>query len=280
MYKVSNLIACLAIVGMLVGCSGRLSKSATPVSFNTEHLKCGNSEVTLGTAGSTTETQDPVILFYFHGLGQTYKEPFKLPAKKPYAQSALDEYPKLTIASCNYSEQIVWYTPETLASATCGINHLFEKLPGARIILAGTSMGGCAALSYAVIAPEQIRKRIIGVVAVYASGDLARLYGLTKEKKVTDGLLSGFGGTPEQKREGYNRSSLVPNLATLPEHVRIYLISANHDVTIPTVMQQELYKLLVAKHIACKLESFEGTHLGPPISGSFERGLRFVLSDK
>jgi pimeloyl-ACP methyl ester carboxylesterase len=273
--KIIVLIAIIAIVGVIAGLV--IKTKPASVVYKIENVKCGSAEIVLGTAERRTATQDPILLFYFHGLGQTFTEPFKLPAKKTFAQSALEEYPFLTIAACNYSEKIVWYNADNLTSATCGINHILSQMPTARIVLAGTSMGGCAALTYAATAPAEIRNRIIGVVAIYACGDLTKLYQLTQEKRATDGLLSGFGGPPERNLERYNRASLIPNLTGLSKNMRVYLISANRDVVIPTVMQDELYKVLLADNIACKLETFEGTHLGFPVSGSFERGLHFVL---
>ncbi len=275
--KISLILIASIVMAVALAIELAFRMRPAAVVYKTENVKCGDSEVVLGTFENKTRTQDPVLLFYFHGLGQTYTEPFKLPVKRTYAQSALQDYPLLNIVSCNYSENIVWYNQDTLASATCGITHILDQLPAAHIILAGTSMGGCAALTYAAIAPEEIRKRIIGVVAVYATGDLARLYKLTQEKRVTDGLLNRFGGPPEKKLEQYNDSSLVPNLSKLPNNIHVYLISASHDVAIPTVLQAELYKTLQDDHVICKLETFEGTHESPPISGSFERGLHFVL---
>ena len=140
----------------------------------------------------------------------------------------------------------------------------------------GTSMGGCVALNYAAQAPAEIKDKITGIVSVEGAGDLGQLYNMTKSPAVQVGLIGAFGGTPLQLPEIYAKKSLFANMASLPAHIKVAVVSARKDDIVPKDLQKDLVHKLEEKNIPAKLIEIDGGHR-VPAAPVYQEALDFVL---
>lgn len=163
-----------------------------------------------------------------------------------------------------------------MSDITQNIRAVWQKFPFKRIVLMGTSMGGCTALTYAAQAPDDIKQKIQGIVSVEGAGDLSRLYDLTDNTTVKAALASIMGGDPKHAPEQFKHKSFIPNSGGLPNAVRVAVISAQKDNIVPPQLQQELVDALNKHHTPVKLISVDGGHGAPPAS-FYVQGLDFAL---
>ncbi len=120
--------------------------------------------------------KDLTLVVYLHGMGSTYMEPFLTPKDKPISQALLEHNPTMVVASLNYRGQSAWANDVAVADIDQNIRELVNRFPISKIVIMGTSMGGCSALAYSYLAADDIKAKMIGVVAAEPAGDLALLF--------------------------------------------------------------------------------------------------------
>jgi dienelactone hydrolase len=198
------------------------------------------------------------LIVYLHGMGGSFYEPFIFPKDKPLGPALLERDNSLIMLSCSYRNKASWGSDAALADITQNIRELCQQFPIQKIVMMGTSMGGCTAMNYAATAPSDIQEKISGVVSVESSGDLSGLY---RESKVLQSALAeAFGGTPEQVPSVYRGKSSINNVSRLPKRVRVCIVSATRDDIIPPHFQKELMRVLQDNGIATSLIEVNTRH--------------------
>lgn len=216
------------------------------------------------------------LLVYLHGMGSTYMEPFLVPKNKPIVQALQERQRDSVLISCSYRKSASWGSDAGLADVSQNIREVCQQYPISKIIMVGTSMGGSAALTYAAIAPADIKRMIEGVVSIESAGDLAALYDETEQPLVKTGLAEALGGNPNERPQTYSQKSFLHNLDTLPRGLKVAVISAQDDSVVPPHFQKDIVEALKARNVPAKLIEMPGNH-DIPDSSLYQEGLDFVL---
>jgi predicted esterase len=219
---------------------------------------------------------DDILIVYLHGMGSSYLEPFMYPEPTPVATAFAKRWANVCILSCNYRQQASWGRDEAMADISQNIREIEQQYPIKQIVIAGTSMGGCTALTYATEAPDDIKQKIVGVLSVEGAGDLAKLYQTTAYDDLRKALEQALGGTPTTAPAEYARKSFLPNIAKLGTSVRVAVVSATHDNVVPTPLQEEIVKELQNNHHPVDLIKVESVHKPPP-DDIYVKAMDFVL---
>lgn len=220
-----------------------------------------------------------ILVLYLHGLGGTFEEPFKYPSKRrSYALSAVEKFPDVVFASCDYGNIGTWGSDTCFGDVTSAIKELSRQFPFKSIVLAGSSMGAATVLTYATQAPEEIRRKIIGLVVIYPTGDLLELYQTTSTAIMRLALEKGLGGTPESVKSHYINASFFTHLNAFPHHSRVSILSADQDKSVRTRLQRKVASELEAISIPVQLETVTHEHYEAPRAQHFAKGLAFVLN--
>jgi dienelactone hydrolase len=151
-----------------------------------------------------------------------------------------------------------------------------QQFPVKRIYLIGSSMGGCMALSYSALAPDDIKKQMAGLICIEGAGDLAELYHKTNLDDARRTLRDCFGGAPEQVSVAYAGKSMLPNISGVPGQLRIAIISARQDHTVPPELQDQVFKAFKSQGRPVVLLPVEQDHGWPNIK-VVDQALDFVL---
>jgi acetyl esterase/lipase len=220
--------------------------------------------------------KDLTLVVYLHGMGSTYMEPFLTPKDKPISQALLEHNPTMVIASLNYRGQSAWANDVAVADIDQNIRELVNRFPISKIVIMGTSMGGCSALAYSYLAADDIKAKMIGVVAAEPAGDLALLFEKTKSGIVKNGLTGAFGGPPQLQPQGYSSRSILQNTDKIAPNLRFAIISAKQDSVIPPSFQQAIINSLKDKKLSCQLIEVDEQH-GVPAATSFVSALDYVI---
>jgi acetyl esterase/lipase len=220
--------------------------------------------------------KDLTLVVYLHGMGSTYMEPFLTPKDMPVSQALAAHNSALVIASLNYRGQSAWANAVAVADIDQNIRELINRFPISKIVIMGTSMGGCSSLAYSYLAADDIKAKMIGVVAAEPAGDLALLYKKTHSGIVRNGLIGAFGGAPELMSDGYSSRSILHNIDKVPTNLRFAVISAKQDSVIPADFQRAIINALQDKKISCEMIEVDEKHGVPPAS-SFVSGLDYVV---
>jgi pimeloyl-ACP methyl ester carboxylesterase len=223
-------------------------------------------------------TKNGTLIVYLHGMGSNYLEPFVAPHGDPIADRFVNRNPSLAFMSCSYRDAGSWGNDAALADITQNIHEVCAQYPIDKIVLMGTSMGGCTALIYAELAPHDIKEHIVGVVSVEAAGDLAKLYDECRGRAIANAMFWAFGGSPEQVPAAYDKRSFIHNLDLLPRYVRIAEISAKDDVIVPPHFQHEIVEALQSKQYPVQLIEVDGEH-GAPASEIYARAFDYVTGN-
>jgi len=272
----------ITVLIILIFFAGRLLKKQSTHISQYQHIQFPGHGYSINCAYLPAKESFPVnrsvLIVYLHGLFASCEQAFEIPNKYPFAFAATDAFPNAAFLSCDYGSPGSWCSNADYNDITSSIEEISKSFPFSRIVITGTSMGGCTALSYAATAPEDIRNKIIGVLAIYAAGDLTHLYEETKSVEVRQSLETAFHGTPKISQDQYLKTSCIANLPTFPHQTKVYLISALKDKIIPAKLQNELFEQLKATTIPVRIETLPCYHVSIPPSESFVRGLKFVLS--
>lgn len=216
------------------------------------------------------------LVVFLHGMGSNLREPFVTPADVSISNAfeAVDR--STALLSCSYRKEQAWGNDASFADITQNIRHVMYELPFKRIVIAGTSMGGCTALNYAVAAPPDIKEKIAGVICVEGAGDLALLYQHTRVEGIRVALAAAFGGTPQQVPQVYNSKSVLHNLDKLPVGARFAIVTADHDNVVPAALQLDLVNQLKGRNVPLLHVQLPGGHHVPPWT-TFAQAYRYVL---
>jgi acetyl esterase/lipase len=220
--------------------------------------------------------KDLTLVVYLHGMGSTYMEPFLTPKDKPVSQALCEHNPALIIASVNYRGQSSWGNDAAVADINQNVRELMNRFPISKIVIMGASMGGCSALAYSYLAADDIKAKMVGVVAAEPAGDLALLYDKTRSEIVKNGMVGAFGGPPQFQPQGYSTRSLLHNTDKIAPNLRFAIISAKQDAVIPPEFQQAIMNSLQDKKISCQLIEVDEKH-GMPPGSAFVSGLDYVI---
>ena len=180
------------------------------------------------------------------------------------------------IASLSCRGPSAWANDNAVADINQNIHELLYRYPISKIVIMGTSMGGCSALAYSYLAADDIKAKMIGVVAAEPAGDLALLYDKTHSQIVKSGLIGAFGGDPQLQSQGYYSRSILNNTAKIAPNMRFAIVSAKQDSVIPPQFQEAIMNSLKDNKISCTLIEVDEKHGMPPAS-VFVTGLDFVV---
>ncbi|MBC8000777.1 MAG: alpha/beta hydrolase [Leptolyngbya sp.] len=216
------------------------------------------------------------LIVYLHGMGSTFLEPFVCPDAKPIAREITGKRPQLIFSSLNYRRAYSWGTDAAISDITQNIREIMQRYPVNRIVLMGTSMGGCTVLTYSALAPADIKSKLVGVVSSEGAGDLTRLFHETKNASIPPALQNAFGGRPEMVPERYQKQSFIPNIEQVKSDARYAILSATKDTIVPPRFQKDLIELLTKRNMQAHLIEIDSGH-GVPPAEFYMQGLEFVL---
>lgn len=216
------------------------------------------------------------LVVYLHGMGSNYMEPYVVSQGSPVGQEIRKKYPSFIFASLSYGGETAWGNEKSKSDIDQNIEEISYAYPVEKIVIMGTSMGGSVALNYSASAIEPIKKKIIGVVSVVGSGNLASLYEKTQKEVVKLGIARALGGTPKEKPTEYKNASLVENLSSVNKSVKFAIVSAKQDDTVPPDQQLDVIKALTEKNFKNKLIEVDMGHFYPK-SEVYMSALDFVL---
>ncbi len=222
---------------------------------------------------------DSILFVYFHGMGSTALEPYLVPKDRTLAKMICQQNPRASFLSPNYRGDSSWLNETAILDVDQNIRSVINRYPASKIVLIGTSMGGCAALAYSYLAPSEIKSKITGVVSCESSGDLTELYKATNSNLVKAGMTRAYGGTPDTVGKAYEKTSILKNISQVNPKVKYAILSASKDGVVPPKMQTQIIAGLEAAGIKCKLVDFDEKH-GVPESTNYEHGINFVLENK
>jgi predicted esterase len=222
--------------------------------------------------------ESTTLIVYLHGMGSNIFEPFMFPNDLSVTDALSKAYPRFTFISCSYGREASWGIDAALRDITSNIEEVSHNYDVQNIILVGSSMGGCTVLNYAATAPEEVKKKLIGVLAVESAGDLRELYYNTGYAEVQPTMEKAFKGTPKERPEFYRRKSFLRNIPLLDRKLRIFLVSARQDTTVPPHMQKEIYNALRVRDFQVKLKEIDGAH-GVPPANNYVEGIAYILNE-
>jgi pimeloyl-ACP methyl ester carboxylesterase len=214
------------------------------------------------------------LIVFFHGVTQDFTEPFK----EPIAEVIMKKYPSLAIMSSNFGRRASWGTRNARIDVTHNIQEFSQSHPVDKIILMGTSMGASVAMNYAACAPKELRKKIIGIVAVCPVPDLAVLHTVSLGPIIKSSMEKSFKGTPEDKPAEYHIASLDANIVLFPTDAKVYLIDYLQDIEIPAKLVRTLERSLRVRDVNFKTVELPGI-LKEPLGKDLNAGLKFILED-
>jgi len=220
----------------------------------------------------SANTPDDTLLVYFHSLKEDFDELFK----SGLGQEINKTFPALSLLSCNYGRTPSWGNAVSRIDITNNLRHIMIQSNVKHIVLVGTSMGACAALTYAATAPTYIKKKIIGIVAVAPCADLDDLYQQSLAPEVKPSLEAALGGSVTDKPAFYHQNSLDSCLAFLPQPIKIAIIAAKEDTYVPIALQMNVVRDLNNRDMNVKSLETDGKSEPPPIE-SIMAGLQFVF---
>ena len=223
-----------------------------------------------------SKAEDSTLIVYFPGMGSTYMEPYLVPKDKSIAQVCRDQLRQGAFLSVDYRGKASWLNQAALADVDQNVQAALLRFPARKIILVGTSMGGCSALSYSYLAAPDIKEKIVGVLACEGAGDLVALYKETDSDLVRKGLIEAFGGLPEIRGNEYAHHSILSNLAMVNRKVRYVLLSASQDDVVPSALQKSMAEKLKGAVDSVELIEFPDRH-GVPEAAVYEKGLQSLV---
>jgi acetyl esterase/lipase len=100
------------------------------------------------------------LFVYFHGMGSTALEPYLVPKDRTLAKLVCQQNPRASFLSPNYRGDSSWLNETAILDVNQNIRSVTNRYPAAKIVLIGTSMGGCSALAYSYLAPMRSKARL------------------------------------------------------------------------------------------------------------------------
>lgn len=217
------------------------------------------------------------LVIYLHGMGSTYLEPFVNADAEAIAKQICDNRPTIIFASLSYGRAFSWGNDAAISDISQNIRELMQRYPVNNIVIMGSSMGGCTALSYTTLAPDDIKAKIIGAVSSEGAGDLTQLYKETDAKSIPNALTNAFGGTPDTVPLYYLKHSFLHNLDKVNGNMRFAIISATKDVIVPPRFQKDVISMLEKRNFVTRLLEVDEGH-GTAPANLYAQGLDFVMA--
>lgn len=217
------------------------------------------------------------LFVYLHGMGATYREPYGDPGKFLVADEIQNHYPHSVFISLNYRSPASWGEASALSDISQNIDEVSQAFPINDIVLLGCSMGGCTVLNYASCAPQNIKDKLKGIVSVESAGDLKSLFHKTNARIVKQAMAITLKGSPETNPDAYKAASFLHNIDGLPTSVRVAVVSAKKDSTVPPEMQKQIVQELEKRKIDSRLIEIDTNH-GLPEPQVFLDAIKYVLS--
>ncbi|MBX7210435.1 MAG: prolyl oligopeptidase family serine peptidase [Verrucomicrobiaceae bacterium] len=155
----------------------------------------------------------------------------------------------LIVVSPDYRAKTSWMGPKAEADVAQIISEVKKRHHVNRVFIAGGSMGGTGALTFAALHPELIA----GVCSLNGTANLVEY------EKFQDARTASFGGTKAEVPDEYKKRSAEfrPEKFTMP----IALTTGGKDTTIPPQSVLRLAdKLKQAKHKVLSIHRDEGGH--------------------
>jgi dienelactone hydrolase len=243
----------------------------------TSHVDGSEDTFGLITPKGLKPNEPTTLIVYLHGMGSNIFEPFMFPNDVSVTEALHKAYPRFVFISCSYGREASWGIDAAMRDITSNIDEISHDYNVQNIIMVGSSMGGCTVLIYAATAPEEVKKKLIGVLSVESAGDLRELYYHTGYAEVQPTMEKAFKGTPKERPEIYRRKSFLRNIPLLDPKLRIFLVSARQDTTVPPHMQKELYNALLLRDYQVKLQVIDGAHGVPPAT-NYVDGIAYILN--
>ncbi len=216
------------------------------------------------------------LFIYLHGMGASYREPYGDPGKFMIADELQKNFPFAVFISLNYRSPASWGEVNALNDISQNIDEVSCAYPISDIVLLGCSMGGCTVLNYASCAPQNIKDKVKGIVSVESSGDLLTLFKKTNARIVKQAMAISLKGTPETNPAAYQQASFFHNIEGLPKTVKVAVVSAKKDSTVPPQLQKQIITELQKRKIECRLIEIDINH-GLPEPSVFIEATKFVL---
>jgi len=226
-----------------------------------------------------TYSTDLTLVVYLHGMGSNWMEPFTSPAGEPIADAITARDRSAVFLSCSYRREASWGNDLAMSDISQNIREVCAQFPVKHIIMMGTSMGGCTALSYAEQAPPDLKEKIVGIVSVESAGDLSDLFRESHHPMIKPALITAFGGTPDQVPNSYKKKSFLDNLDQLPKNIRVAVVSARGDDIVPPQLQKKVVAALDNLHVPVRLIEIDGRH-GAPAATVYMEALDFAKPGK
>lgn len=217
------------------------------------------------------------LFVYLHGMGATYREPYGDPGKFLVANEIQKTFPYSVFISLNYRSPASWGEASALSDISQNIDETMLAYPTSEIILLGCSMGGCTVLNYAACAPDSIKAKLKGIVSVESAGDLAVLFDRTSARIVKQAMVIMLKGTPKDNLKAYREASFFHNIDGFPRQVKVAVVSAKKDSTVPPDLQKQIVERLQALNVKSRLIEIDTNH-GLPEPAVFIDAIKFTLS--
>jgi len=217
------------------------------------------------------------LFVYLHGMGATYREPYGDPGKFLVAQEIQKSYPYSVFISLNYRSPASWGEASALSDISQNIDETMQAFPTSDIVLLGCSMGGCTVLNYASLAPDSIKEKLKGIVSVESAGDLAVLFEKTSARIVKQAMVIMLKGTPKDNLKAYQEASFFHNLSGLPKQIKVAVVSAKKDSTVPPELQRQIIERLQSINVKSRLIEIDTNH-GLPEPSVFIDAIKYTLA--
>lgn len=214
------------------------------------------------------------LVVYSHGMTTNYQEPFIVGLKQPMASSVASAHP--TFGFLSIGTAYSWANDGVIQDMTDMIRQALKQYPVERIILMGTSMGGFTVLNYAEKAPDDIKAKLVGVLAIYPAGDLGKLYSCTQSPDVRKSLKQILNSTPSP-RDLIESRSFFSHIKDMPDGVKVAVLSAVDDKFVPPKLQRDIVRACKSHKTPVKLIEVPGDHGTMPSPGRIITGLDFVV---
>ena len=114
------------------------------------------------------------------------------------------------------------------------------------------------------------------MVCIEGAGNFADLYHKTNLDAARVTMEQCFGGPPERVSMGYAAKSMLSNVSEFPGNLRVAIVSARQDKTVPPELQDEVYNTMKAQGQPVTLIPVEQDHGWPP-SAVVMKAIDFVL---
>ncbi len=216
------------------------------------------------------------LIIYFHSLNGDYNEPFKVNGDNSLALAILKEFPGASFISFNYGRTPSWGNAVARIDISKVLGLTIKEFSIKRILIVGVSMGASTALTYAATAPDYIKNKVVGIVAVSPCASLEDLYKQTAAPEIKSSLENVFGPAKDPMPIGYEQNSFDTSVIFFPPKAKVGVLSATEDKAVPIDLQRDVVRDLVNRDISVKLYEIEGKFESLPIKSILEAS-RFVM---